>query len=96
MDWTKQADQDFRSMPAEAVELIMSARAELITAEDPYFRGVDADVGLPHWMTVRPLASTRPGGSHIVDLAGGRGWLIYTFMRRHAEPQIVVTEAFWA
>lgn len=47
-------------------------------------------------MTVRPLASTSPGGPHIVDLAGGRGWLIHTFMRRHADPQIGVTEAFWA
>ncbi|CAM5682674.1 hypothetical protein SBADM41S_03614 [Streptomyces badius] len=31
-----------------------------------------------------------------MDLAGGRGWLIYTFMQRHADPQIIVTEAFWA
>ncbi|WP_406251119.1 hypothetical protein [Streptomyces cyaneofuscatus] len=96
MDWTKQAQHDFQNMPAEGSDLIMSARAELITAVDPYFRGIDADASLPHWMTVRPLASTSPGGPHIVDLAGGRGWLIYTFMRRHADPQIVVTEAFWA
>lgn len=96
MDWTKQAPHDFQNMPAEGSDLVMSGRAELITAEDPYFRGIDADASLPHWMTVRPLASTNPGGPHILDLAGGRGWLIYTFMRRHADPQIVVTEVFWA
>ncbi|MFD4799271.1 hypothetical protein ACIA71_06150 [Streptomyces anulatus] len=47
-------------------------------------------------MTGRPLASTSPGGPHIVDLAGGHGWLIYIFMRRHADLQIIVTETFWA
>lgn len=62
MDWTKQAQHDFQNMPAEASDLVMSARAELIRAEDPYFRGIDADASLPHWMTVRPLASTSPGG----------------------------------
>lgn len=87
---------DFQGMPAEGSDLGMSARAELIATEDPYFRGIDADASLPHWMTVRPPASTSPGGPHIVDVAGGRGWLIYTFMRRHADPQIVVTKAFWA
>ncbi|MFD7017304.1 hypothetical protein [Streptomyces sp. NPDC059928] len=52
-------------------------------------------MSLPHWITVRPLTSTCPGGPHIADLAGGRGWLIYTFIWRHAEPQITVTDAFW-
>ncbi|MFF3782936.1 hypothetical protein [Streptomyces sp. NPDC001933] len=92
MGWTKQAQHDFQSMPAEGSDLVMSARAELVTAEDPYFRGIEADASLPHWMTVRPLSSTSPGGPHNVDLAGGRGWPIYTFMRRHADPQIVVTK----
>lgn len=31
-----------------------------------------------------------------MDLAGGHGWLIYIFMRRHADLQIIVTETFWA
>jgi hypothetical protein len=35
MDWTKQAQHDFQNMPAEGSDLFMSARAELITAEDP-------------------------------------------------------------
>ncbi|MEU2762076.1 hypothetical protein AB0935_11925 [Streptomyces sp. NPDC007027] len=39
MDWTKQAQHDFQNMPAEGSDLIMSARVDLITAEDPYFRG---------------------------------------------------------
>ncbi|MDG9682604.1 MULTISPECIES: hypothetical protein [Streptomyces] len=86
----------FQNMPAEGSDLIMSARAELITAEDPYFRGIGADASLPHCMTIRPLASASPGGPHIVDLVRGRGWLIYTFMQRHTDPQIIVTEALWA
>lgn len=96
MDWTKQAQDDFQGTSAEGSALIMSARAELVTSDDPCFRGIDADASLPLWMTVRPLASTSPGGPHIVDLAGGRGWPVCTLIRRHAEPQIVVTEAFWA
>nr|WSW68271.1 hypothetical protein OG461_19845 [Streptomyces sp. NBC_00995] len=60
------------------------------------FRGFDVDASLPHWMTVRPLASTSPGGPYIVDLASGLGWLICTFMPRHAEPQLLVTEALRA
>ncbi|MFG3286235.1 hypothetical protein [Streptomyces sp. NPDC048111] len=95
MDWTIEAREEFDRMPPEGQSLIMAARAELITATDPYFRGIDADVTLPHWITVRPLTSTSPGGPHIADLAGGRGWLIYTFIRRHAEPHITVTDAFW-
>lgn len=49
----------------------------------------------PSWATSAPRAH-EPRWPHIVDLAGGRGQLIYTFMRRHTDPQIVVTEAFWA
>ncbi|MFB0631481.1 hypothetical protein [Streptomyces sp. AB3(2024)] len=96
MDWTAEALQEFESLPEDGKRLVLSARAELITAEDPYYRGIDADASLPHWITVRPLASTSPGGPHIADLAGGRGWLIFTFIRRHADPQITVTDAFWA
>ncbi|MEU6215586.1 hypothetical protein ABZ891_37555 [Streptomyces sp. NPDC047023] len=96
MDWTAEALQHFENMPDEGRKLVLSARAELITAQDPYYRGIDADVFLPHWIIVRPLASTNPGGPHIADLAGGRGWLIFTFIRRRADPQITVTDAFWA
>ncbi|MFC8014964.1 hypothetical protein [Streptomyces cinereoruber] len=96
MDWTVEARQAFDSMPADGQQLVLAARAELINVLDPYYRGIDADIMLPHWITIRPLASTSPGGPHIADLAGGRGWLIYTFIRRHAEPQITVTDAFWA
>ncbi|MEU9037362.1 hypothetical protein AB0D45_21020 [Streptomyces sp. NPDC048352] len=96
MDWTSEAREEFDGMPADGKQLVMAARAELITAPDPYYRGIDTDSGLPHWITVRPLASTSPGGPHIADLAGGRGWLVFTFIRRHADPQITVTDAFWA
>ncbi|MEV8529501.1 hypothetical protein AB0451_36165 [Streptomyces sp. NPDC052000] len=95
MDWTSEARQELDLMPPDGQQLILAARAELVTATDPYYRGIDADVSLPHWITVRPLASTSPGGPHIADRAGGRGWLIYTFICRHAEPQITVTDAFW-
>ncbi|MEU2955611.1 hypothetical protein ACIA78_38435 [Streptomyces xanthochromogenes] len=96
MDWTAEARHTFDTMPTDGRQLVVAARAELITAVDPYYRGIDADAHLPHWISVRPLTSTSPGGEHIADLAGGRGWLIYTFIRRHAEPQIIVTDAFWA
>ncbi|MEU0664258.1 hypothetical protein [Streptomyces lavendulocolor] len=96
MDWTIEARHEFDQMPPDGKQLILAARAELITATDPYYRGIDADASLSHWITVRPLASTNPGGQHIASLAGGRGWLIYTFICRHAEPQIIITDAFWA
>lgn len=96
MDWTAEALQEFESMPVDGRQLVLAARAELVTAADPYYRGIDADLALPHWITVRPLASTSPGGPHIADLAGGRGWLVFTFIRRHADPQITIADAFWA
>ncbi|MEJ8632404.1 hypothetical protein [Streptomyces sp. MS2.AVA.5] len=95
MDWTAEARRRFDDMPAGGHRLVLAVRAELITAADPYYRGIDADAGLPHWITVRPLASTSPDGPHIAHLAGGRGWLVFTFIRRHADPQITVTDAFW-
>ncbi|MEU9235212.1 hypothetical protein [Streptomyces subrutilus] len=115
MDWTGEARHEFERMPPDGRQLILAARAELVTAPDPYYRGIDAtdrppadepaedispgkasDAALPHWVTVRPLASTSPGGAHIADLAGGHGWLVFTFVRRHAEPRITVTDTFWA
>lgn len=96
MDWTVEARRTFDAMPADGRQLVLAARAELITAPDPYCRGIDADIGLPHWITVRPLASTSPGGPHIADLAAGRGWVVFTFIRRLAEPQITITGIFWA
>ncbi|MFJ5220532.1 hypothetical protein ACIP98_38360 [Streptomyces sp. NPDC088354] len=86
MEWTAEARQEFDAMPADGRQLVLAACAELITAPDPYYRGIDADACLPHWVTVRPPASTNPGG---------RGWLIYTFIHRHVEPQITITDAFW-
>lgn len=73
MDWTVEARQAFDSMPADGQQLVLSARAELVNVLDPYYRGIDADITLPHWITIRPLASTSPGGPHIADLAAWPG-----------------------
>ncbi|MFF7183172.1 hypothetical protein [Streptomyces sp. NPDC008121] len=64
-------------MPADGRQLVLAVRAELITAVDPDYRGIDADAHLPHWINVRPLTPTSPGGEHIADLAGGRGRLAH-------------------
>ncbi|MFB7555623.1 hypothetical protein [Streptomyces brevispora] len=96
MDWTKQAQHDFQNMPAEGSDPVMSARAKLVTAQDPYLPGNRSRCLAPA-LDDRPTAVLHePRRPHIVDLAGGRGWPMYTFMRHHAAPQIVVTEAFWA
>ncbi|MEJ8632447.1 hypothetical protein [Streptomyces sp. MS2.AVA.5] len=84
MDWTAEALREFETMPDDGKRLVLSARAELFTARDPYYRGIDADVSLPHWITVRPPASTSPGGPHIANLAGGRGLRAFRTVR--AEP----------
>ncbi|MFE9094145.1 hypothetical protein [Streptomyces sp. NPDC007264] len=42
-DWTKEAEGNRAALPAEARALVDAARAELVTAKDPYFRGIDSD-----------------------------------------------------
>jgi hypothetical protein len=71
------------------------ARAELVTAKDPYFRGIDADGALPESMRVEPVRSSDPKGPRILYFDSGNGWLVYTFVRRSEEPQILVYEVFW-
>ncbi|WP_234443143.1 hypothetical protein [Streptomyces cellulosae] len=73
----------------------MTARAELVTAKDPYFRGIDADAGLPEGMRLEPGRSTDPKGRHFCVFDNGNGWLKYSFVRRTEDPQIVVEEVFW-
>lgn len=46
-DWTKEAEDNRNALPAEARTLVDTARAELVTAADPYFRGIDTDRDLP-------------------------------------------------
>ncbi|MGW2813388.1 hypothetical protein [Streptomyces sp. NPDC001415] len=42
-DWTKSAEDNRAGLPEEARALADTARAELVTAPDPYFRGIDTD-----------------------------------------------------
>jgi hypothetical protein len=52
-------------------------------------------VDLPAGMKVRPLKSTDPKGRRIFFFDNGHGWLIYDFVRRTEDPQIVVDQVFW-
>ncbi|WP_324789400.1 hypothetical protein [Streptomyces sp. H51] len=94
-DWTKEAEDARTALPAEARALVDAARAELVTAKDPYFRGVDSDRDLSAGMSVEPVQSTRPGGAHVIYFDHGRGWLRYHFVPRITDPQIVIDECFW-
>ncbi|MER5942095.1 hypothetical protein ABT121_32875 [Streptomyces sp. NPDC001928] len=74
---------------------IDEARAELVTAKDPYFRGIDADANLPQSMRVEPLRSSDPKGPRVLYFDNCNGWLVYTFVPRSEDPQILVYEVFW-
>jgi hypothetical protein len=95
MDWALKAQATRDSLPEQVRKMIDAARAELVTAKDPYFRGVETDADLPAGMTVRPLRSTDPKGRRIFFFDHGHGWLIYDFVPRVDDPQIVVDEVFW-
>ncbi len=41
-DWTKEAEDNRNTLPDQGRALVDAARAELVTAADPYFRGIDA------------------------------------------------------
>ncbi|WP_327403038.1 hypothetical protein OG194_25015 [Streptomyces sp. NBC_01288] len=45
--------------------IVLAVRAELVAAKDPYFRGINADAGLPESMSVMPGRSTEPKGRHL-------------------------------
>ncbi|MEU1601257.1 hypothetical protein ABZ468_53485 [Streptomyces sp. NPDC005708] len=94
-DWTKEAEDNRNALPLQARSLVDAARAELVTAKDPYFRGIDKAADLPAGMSVEPVQSTRPGGAHIIYFDHGRGWLRYVFTPRTADPQIVIDECIW-
>ncbi|MEU2827303.1 hypothetical protein ABZ667_01325 [Streptomyces lavendulae] len=95
LDWRLDALADRNALPDHVQKMVSEARAELVTAKDPYFRGIDADSGLPETMHVEPARSSDPKGPRILHFDDHRGWLIYTFDRRHEDPQIVVVEVFW-
>jgi hypothetical protein len=95
MDWRIDARASFEALPDHVREIVLAARAELVTAKDPYFRGIEADVGLPDGMGVRPIQSADPKGPHALFFDHGMGWMKYTFVRRTEDPQITVEEIFW-
>ncbi|MFG3065069.1 hypothetical protein ACGFYM_42010 [Streptomyces sp. NPDC048231] len=94
-DWTKEAEDNRNALPPPARALVDAARAELVTANDPYFRGIDKAANLPTGMSVEPVQSTRPRGAHVIYFDHGRGWLRYVFTRRTTDPQIVIDECIW-
>ncbi|MET9391650.1 hypothetical protein ABZY20_14745 [Streptomyces sp. NPDC006624] len=95
MDWTLKAQAARDALPEDVRKMIDAARAELVTATDPYFRGVEADRDLPSGMKVAPVQSSKPKGARVLLFDGGHGWMTYTFVRRTEDPQIVVEEVFW-
>jgi hypothetical protein len=95
MDWRLDALTCRDALPEQVRRMVDEVRAELVTAKDPYFRGIDADADLPATMYVEPVRSTDPKGPHIMYFDNHRGWLVYTFDRRPEDPQIVVVEVFW-
>ncbi|WP_329218676.1 hypothetical protein OG352_20100 [Streptomyces sp. NBC_01485] len=95
MDWRVDALAGFEALPDHIREIVLVARGELVTAKDPYFRGIDADAGLPDGVQVIPARSTDPKGRHICLFDNSNGWLKYTFVRRTDGPQIVIEELFW-
>jgi hypothetical protein len=95
MDWRFDALTDRDEFSESVQKMIDEARAELVTAQDPYFRGIDADAGLPKSMYVEPVRSSDPKGPHILYFDNHRGWLVCSFVRRHEDPQIIVEEVFW-
>jgi hypothetical protein len=95
MDWRLGALAGRDALPEHVRELVDAARAELVTARDPYFRGIDTDADLPETMYVEPVRSSDPKGPRILYFDNHRGWLVYTFDPRPEDPQIVVMEVFW-
>ncbi|MYS76483.1 hypothetical protein GTY88_39570, partial [Streptomyces sp. SID5926] len=92
MDRRLDALTDRDGLPESARKLVDEARAELVTARDPLFRGIDADAGLPTSMYVEPVRSTDPKGPHILFFDNHRGRLVYPFVPRVQDPQITVEE----
>ncbi|MFI8294231.1 hypothetical protein ACIGBL_34560 [Streptomyces sp. NPDC085614] len=82
-------------MPKPVGDLLDEIRAELVTVEDPYFRGVDNLPNLPGGCRITLLRSTAPNGLHVCYFDHGRGWIHYSFVRRMIDPQIIVEEVFW-
>ncbi|WP_369214111.1 hypothetical protein [Streptomyces flavofungini] len=95
MDWALKAQAARDALPEHVRKIVDAARAELVTAKDPYIRGIEADAELPPTMRVEPARSTSPKGPRVLYFDTYRGWLRYIFMHRADDPQIVVEEIFW-
>lgn len=95
MDWILKAQAARDALPENVRKMVDAARAELVTAKDPYFRGIDTDADLPDIMKVRPVDSSKPKGARILLFDDGHGWMTYSFLRRTEGPQIIVEEIFW-
>ncbi|MER6014843.1 hypothetical protein [Streptomyces bluensis] len=95
MDWRLDALAARDALPDHVREMVDVARAELVTAKDPYFRGIETDADLPDGMWVEPARSSKPKGAHVFYLDHGHGWLTYTFVPRTEDPQIIVEQVFW-
>lgn len=95
MDWRLDALAARDALPDHIREIVDAVRAELVTAKDPYFRGIETDADLPEGMTVEPALSSQPKGARMFFFDQGNGWLIYTFVPRVEDPQIVVEQVFW-
>jgi hypothetical protein len=95
MDWRLDALAVLEALPVHARELVYAARAELVTAKDPYFRGIETDGCLPDGMWVMPIRSSEPKGARGLFFDDGNGWLKYTFAPRVEDPQIIVEQVFW-
>ncbi|GAA3543041.1 hypothetical protein [Streptomyces osmaniensis] len=95
MDWRLDALAGRDALPEHVRKMLDEARAELVTAKDPYFRGIDGDAALPSGMYVEPVRSSDPKGPRILSFDNHNGWVIYTFVRRSEDPQILVYEVFW-
>jgi hypothetical protein len=62
LDWRLDALAGRDALPEHVRKMVDEARAELVTAKDPYFRGIDADGHLPETKYVEPVKSTDPRG----------------------------------
>ncbi|WP_416976235.1 hypothetical protein [Streptomyces sp. T028] len=95
MDWRLDAFTAFDALPDHVREIVLEARGELVTAKDPYFRGIETDACLPDGTQVMPVRSSDPKGAHLLLFDDEHGWLKFTFVPRIADPQIIVEELFW-
>ncbi|MFJ8489856.1 hypothetical protein ACIRBZ_16015 [Streptomyces sp. NPDC094038] len=95
MDLRLDARAAYQALPGHVREIVLAARAELVTAKDPYFRGIETDACLPDGVQVIPVRSSEPKGARLLLFDDEQGWLKYAFVPRIADPQIIVEELFW-